>query len=423
VAKSALDQVLVQPGFVAQATHFGASDGMRSENCNGTVQPAAWKRRDGSLWFATTRGVVRIDPSRLGQQPSSPRVLIESVRVDGRTIDRSHPGILDAATRRVDVAFTALGLHTPERAAFRYKLEGLDADWQDATGKRELEFTGLRAGKYRLVVGLAARDGEWLPAQVEYVFAVAAPFTETPRFYLLLVAGVALCGFAWHRYRLALLNARTARLQERAHIARELHDTIAQGFSGILVRLEVAARMTPEPDAATRERLAGVQAIARESMQSLRAAVAVMQPEGRIGANLDRVLREQIERQLQDTDLVWTFVCEGAPRDFGPVASHHLCRITQEAISNVLMHAAAANVDIRLSYSAEGLCLTIADDGRGLREPVARTLASGGSGIIGMRARMEEIGGLFEILDGGKGGCIVRITLAPNRGRVRAEGG
>ena len=101
---------------------YGPEDGMRAEECNGAGVPAGWRSRDGRLWFPTIQGAVVYDPSREEVRPPPPPVLIEEVRVDGRAVPPSERSGVPAGEGQVELHYTALGLHAPQRLSFRYQL-------------------------------------------------------------------------------------------------------------------------------------------------------------------------------------------------------------------------------------------------------------------------------------------------------------
>lgn len=409
VARAELDAVVAGTLGRAQATAFGTSEGMRDTGCNGTAQPVAWKRQDGTLWFATNAGVVRIDPTSLPKNTRPPNLLIEEMRADGVLLDTATDAALPADTKRIVFRFAALSLTAPERMRFRYKLLGLDDHWVEFDGRREVEFMGLRPGSYQFLVTASNNDGVWATSPAGAAFSIARPFVGSPAFYALGGGLLLLLGFAYHRSRLATLRARDAVLQERSRIARELHDTIAQGFSSMLVQLEVGVRLTATEDSETRERLRRIQQIARENMDALRQSVTLMRTDEPIGQSLAKALREQLEHQLEGTAHEFSFVCRGEPRSIQPLAAHHLCRAAQQAVSNTLLHAGASRVDVHLEFGAHEVVVRVRDNGRGI--PATAAHRSAGMGLEGMRTRVEEAGGRLEIFNANEGGTLVTIVM------------
>src|SRR4029077_11045155 len=142
-------------------------------------------------------------------------------------------------SKTVEFHYTATSLTRPERVRFRYRLAPFDADWVDAGARRGADFTSLRPGRYRFRVIAANESGVWNEAGASYDLRVEPHVWETPAFLAGCAAVVLLAGFGAYRLRIRQIEARYAAVfAERGRIARELHDTIAQGFTGVSMQLE-----------------------------------------------------------------------------------------------------------------------------------------------------------------------------------------
>ncbi|KAA0253381.1 diguanylate cyclase [Acidobacteria bacterium ACD] len=192
---------------------FGKADGMPSRQCNGSSQPAGFRGRDGRLWYATAGGLAVVDPRRIARNLVAPRVVVESVLVDGEP--RAAAGTLDLppGTRRVEIAFAALSFSAPDRVSCRYRLEGFDQAWRDASGSRRAEYTSLSPGTYLLVVAAANEDGVWNETGTSLTLRQRARLHQS-RWFLGVAAGLLLAGtFAAHRIRVRSLTARQELLE------------------------------------------------------------------------------------------------------------------------------------------------------------------------------------------------------------------
>src|SRR5262249_31840982 len=144
--------------------------------------------------------------------------------------------------KTVEFHYTATLLTEPERARFRYRLEPFDRDWVEAESRRVAYYTALRPGAYRFRVTAANESGVWNTTGAVYDLRVEPFFYETRVFYALCAALIVLSGWGAYRLRLRQIEARYAAvLSERGRIARELHDTIAQGFTSVSMQLEAAS--------------------------------------------------------------------------------------------------------------------------------------------------------------------------------------
>ncbi|MCU1238268.1 MAG: Adenylate cyclase, partial [Candidatus Solibacter sp.] len=194
--------------------------------------PMASAVRDtgGILWFATPRGVARVDPARIRRNPLAPPVAIRSVVANGKPYPVSQDAVLPPLTRNLRIGYAALSLSNPERVRARYKLEGSDKDWQDAGNLRDAFYTNLGPRKYTFRVIACNNDGIWNEAGASWSFEIKPAFYQTAWVHgLYVLAGASLI---WLVYllRLRQITARvnlryTERLAERTRIARELHDT------------------------------------------------------------------------------------------------------------------------------------------------------------------------------------------------------
>jgi hypothetical protein len=159
---------------------FGVGDGMRERECNGGTQPAAWRARDGRLWFATIGGAVVVDPAKVQVNPKVPPVRIEELVVDGRPVPLGGPIVLGPDTRRVDIRYTGLALAAADRIRFRHRLEGLDETFVEAGVERATHYTGLRPGRYQFRVVAANEAGRWGAEQAVLAFEIESHPWQRP---------------------------------------------------------------------------------------------------------------------------------------------------------------------------------------------------------------------------------------------------
>jgi len=213
VSKHELQEVLDGRRARVACVSFGTADGMRRPDCNGASQPAAWKGRDGRLFFATTLGVVIVDPTHLPENRLEPPVMIEEVLVDGRVADRTAALRLPPGTHTLEVHYTALSLLVPERVRFKYRLEGFDEAWVDPGTRRTAYYTNLPHGAYSFRVIASNNDGLWNNQGAALGIVVEPRLHETLAFRLLVVALFALAGPLFYRYRMRRLERQTAELE------------------------------------------------------------------------------------------------------------------------------------------------------------------------------------------------------------------
>jgi len=199
---------------------YGEADGMRDRECNGAVEPAGWRTRDGRLWFPTGKGLAVFDPAHL-QPPRPPNAVIENVRVDGKLQPLASSITLVPGSSRLEIDYTAPALASPERLRFHYRLDGFDRDWNDAGAQRVAQYTNLSPGTYQFIVE-AASDGRW--GSAGRLTAILRPlFYQTRWFAALAIVSLVLAIVAVPLFRVRQLRARARELDHRVQEAvREL---------------------------------------------------------------------------------------------------------------------------------------------------------------------------------------------------------
>ncbi len=196
-----------------EAEGFNRSDGLRVNQCNGSSQPAGWRRRNGELWFPTAEGVAVVDPARMRFNRMPPPVLLEELVVDRVPMQPQVARALGPGLRELELHYTALSFVAPEKVRFRYRLEGFDDRWVEAGGRRSAYFTSIPPGRYRFHVVACNNDGAWNETGAAWSFEVVAPLWKRWWAYLLYVLAVG--GSVWlaAMLRMRALHHRTRRLE------------------------------------------------------------------------------------------------------------------------------------------------------------------------------------------------------------------
>jgi len=210
-------------------------------------------------------------------------------------------------------------------------------------------------------------------------------------------------------------------LEERTRLAREIHDTLLQGFTGIGLKLAAAGgRVTGPPE--TTAALRDVVTLVQRTLTDARRAVWDLRAPALEGADFSAALRTAAEERVRGAGLALEYEVEGRPRALDAAVEAVLSRVLQEAVANVVTHAAAHTVRLSLAYQARHVCLSVADDGLGfVVDPEFRSY-SGHWGLLGMRERASEIGADLVVRSAlGQGAEIVlRVPYAaPRQTRAR----
>jgi signal transduction histidine kinase len=372
-------------------------------------------------------GLSVIDPRHLPYNKLPPPLHIEQITADRNVSwqnswgDASSNLRLPALTRDLEIDYTALSFVVPEKVQFRYKLEGWDRDWQDVGNRRQAFYTNLSPRKYRFRVSACNNSGVWNEASAFLDFSVAPAYYQTAWFRLSCVA--VFLASLWVLYQLRLrqlareFNAGLeARVNERTRIARELHDSLLQGFQGLMFRLQAVRDLLPGR--------------ASEAMQAL--DIALERGDKAIAEGRDTVsdLREPI---LGDSDIAEALTAlgkelalqsgnglapcvrvllEGKQRELNPMLRDEIYRIAREALRNAFLHAQAQKIEAEITYSDSEFLLHVRDDGGGLDPKVANQGARAGHwGLPGMRERAKSFGGKLEVWSEHGAGTEIKLRV------------
>ncbi|MGY2737203.1 signal transduction histidine kinase [Sphingomonas sp. UYP23] len=210
--------------------------------------------------------------------------------------------------------------------------------------------------------------------------------------------------------RLSAQTREAAVIAERNRLAREIHDTLAQGFTGVIVQLQAAddARkhgLTAEADA----HLVRAADSARYGLQEARRSVRALRPQALDGTDLRSALAGLFETMTTGTGVRAELIVSGAAEHLPAAWEDNLLRVVQEALTNVLRHAQATSFEAHISFCKEGLDLQLNDNGCGFD---TRT-RNDGFGLLGMTERVEAMGGRLTLRSTVGQGTTLRIKLLP----------
>jgi signal transduction histidine kinase/ligand-binding sensor domain-containing protein len=428
IARSELDAWVSDPKRTIQTTVLDISDGARSPAIAGGYPPTVTKSPDGRIWFLPRDGVSVIDPRHLPFNKLPPPVHIEQITADHKTYWQNWSGDASSSlpklpplVRDLAIDYTALSLVVPEKVRFRYKLEGLDREWQDAGTRRQAFYTNLSPRKYRFRVMACNNSGVWNEKGAFLDFSVAPAYYQTTWFRLSCVA--AFLALLWALYELRLrqlareFNAGLeARVNERTRIARELHDSLLQGFQGLMFRLQAVRNMLPGRPAEASEALdialeRGDKAIAegRDTVADLRQPVM---DDGDIAQALTALGEELAAQSDNGTAPCVRVLLEGKQRELNPILRDEIYRIAREALRNAFRHARAQKIEAEITYSDSEFLLHVRDDGGGIDPAVANQGARAGHwGLPGMRERAKRFGGKLEVWSEHGAGTEIELSV------------
>ena len=331
-------------------------DGMRNREAHGGRQGSALRASDGRLWFATQDGAVVVDPTAAGAAPRPPPPLVEGVTVEGDAVplDAASPVALTAERRNFRVAYTSPTFAAPERVRFRYRLDGYDAEWVEAQGRREAAYTGVPPGRYTFRVAASNGDGVWVEGAVPLELRVVPFYYETAWFRLLGLLAAAGLAAATYRTRVRRLRQRGKELEaavaertvalraEKEALRAEKQKTEAQAerlqemdrlksrfFTNVSHEFRTPLTLTIGPLEDLKEDGAGLPAGARRNVAlALRNSRRLLRL---INQLLDVAKLESGEMRLDARLLDLTAFVRGIARSFAPLAERRRVRISVRA--------------------------------------------------------------------------------------------
>jgi signal transduction histidine kinase/ligand-binding sensor domain-containing protein len=421
IAAADLQQSRLNPAYRVRGETLGAFDGVVGSAAMLRPLPTAIETADGKLWFATTGGIYGIDPARRVHNGVPPPVHIRALTVAGRTIEPV-PGLtLPTYTSAVRFDYIGLSLTAAEKVRYRYRLDGADTEWREPTATRQALYTNLRPGHYTFHLTAANNDGVWNEAGASLAFAIPPAFVQTRWFLALCAVGVAATIWALvllrvHQLRRRLEQRMEDRLNERTRIARELHDSLLQGFQGLMFRLQAVRQLLPARAGDAAKSLdsamqVGDQAIGegRDAVQNLRSSSF----DDRDLATSLSALGAELEAGIDPPSKPeYRVVVEGRPRELTAVVRNEAYRIAREAICNAYHHSKAGRIETEVSFGDTDLTIRVRDDGIGLDPRILeRGQRPGHWGLPGMRERSESFGGQLHVWSEGNMGAEVELRI------------
>ncbi len=385
-------------------------------------RPEVSKSPDGKLWFANDDILQMIDPDHLAKNELPPPVHVEQIIADQKKYAPKRDLHLPARTRNIEIDYTALSFVAPEKVRFRYKLEGHDTDWQDPQTRRQASYNDLRPGNYRFRVIASNNDDVWNEVGASLTFTVLPAFFQTAWFWALCC--ITAVGTLWLMYtrRVRELASQMQtrleeRLEEREAIARDLHDTLLQGFFSAAMQLDVANDRLPA-DSPAKPIVQRVIELMNQVAEEGRSTIRSLRSPLRGSNDLEQAL-SQIREEFPGTDNVgFSVIVEGIPRLLNPIVWDEVYRLGREAITNACRHSGASKIEVEIKYTTRHLQLVVRDDGCGIDQHVLQSGREGHWGLSGMRERAEKIGAKLLVLSRPDAGTEVELSIP---GRVAFE--
>lgn len=403
-----VDQLDPETGSIK---HFTTNDGVPGGTLN-----AAFRDRNGVLWFGTQKGLARFVPTA-DVFKSSPPILIEALRISDTPQHISALGEQEislpdfpAGPNQIQISFVGLNFAPGEVLRYQYKLEGTDDDWSSPTEQRTVNYANLARGRYRFLVRAVAYDGTVSSTPAQISFTILPPFWL--RWWFLTLTGLLLVSIAYagHRYRLR----RALELERvRTRIAADLHDDIGSNLSLIAGLSEMLNSQVRNTNGQIAERLSVIATVSRRSVDAMSDIVWAVNPKRDNVLDLAQRMRRFASDTLSARNIEFHFKTPGAENNVAMNAEvrRQSFLIFKEAINNVARHSGCKSAEAMLKVERGIIILELRDDGRGFDD----TNGDEGHGLGSMRQRAEKLGGKLEVAS--KPGEGTTITLKAPVGR------
>jgi signal transduction histidine kinase/ligand-binding sensor domain-containing protein len=415
IPEAEVQQALQEPEYRVSYEVFDlVSDLPEQVQRTGVYSSGVVESSDGLLWFATRRGIARIDPSRIFRNPLPPPIAIRSIVADDKSYSPLSNATLPALTKNLRVDYTALSLSVPERVRFRYKLENWDKDWQDAGTRRQAFYTNLSPGNYVFRVAACNNDGVWNEQTATFTFSVAPAWYQTTWFRLLCLVLFLILAWLAYEFRVRQISCAMSarfdeRLAERTRLARELHDTFLQTIQGSKMVADDALDGPAEP-LRLRRAIEQISVWLAQATEEGRAALNSLRTSTIEKNDLTEALRRATQNGLLPTSMAVDFCVVGEAKEMHPIVRDEIYRIGYEAIRNSFMHSRGKRLEVKLKY-AQDLSISVKDDGAGIDPTILANGKHGHFGLQGMRERAERIGGKLTLTSSSKHGTEITVVV------------
>jgi ligand-binding sensor domain-containing protein/signal transduction histidine kinase len=386
--------------------NYATADGLPGDDLTGW--DACFKSSRGEMFFGGFSGAVAFYPEKVEDPSFVPPIVLTEFQLFGKPVDIGPQSLLKKSITYSNnltlahqqnvfsLAFSALSYLNPTANRYRYMLEGLDHQWTEVgSDRRVATYTTLPAGRYTFRVQGATSRGVWHEPGAKLLITILPPWWARWWFGTFCAIAVAVILWALYRFRLRQVAREfsmglEARVDERIRIARELHDTLLQGFQGITLRVQGVANNMSNHDP-LRKTLDDILDCSDEVLREARHRVRSL----RRRATGENEIRERLTKCGEELSkeyaaaLILTVV--GTPKVLEPTVQDEAYKIASEAITNAFRHASARRIEVELTYDCSSLRIKVRDDGVGIDKAVLRNGQPGHWGLIGMGERARTI--------------------------------
>lgn len=410
-----LDRVAWDPHGRVSPTLYSVSDEMETAQIYGGRQPSGCIDARGDVWFPSNRGPIHILPDASaapGESRSVPMVAINQVLVDGRAIPPNRPVVIGPSNGRIEIEYAPVLLRSQDGVRFRYRLDGFDAGWIDVASRRIASYTNLPPGEYTFHVSAFEVNNPQAISETTLAVTQRPHFYRTSWFLALCVLIVGALVFGIYRLRVWQIKMRfEAVLDERARLAREMHDTVIQGCASVSALLEAIASVSEPGNSLPRELVDHARSQVRTTIDEARQAVWNLRQQRPSENSLGPALQRMADQIRNESGIPVQCEISGKPFVLNQFATHELLMMAREAVYNAVLHAKPATISIRVLFARNEVTLEVSDDGAGFDPEAVRPQQGRHYGLTGMQERVQSVGGRFRLHSAPGKGTDVRIQI------------
>ncbi len=394
--------------------NYDEGDGLQSNEFN---YGAAYRCRDGELLFGGVNGFNIFSPDTLAEDTNIPEVVLTDFKVFNKSIQpspsdrRLTTDISDAKVIRlsykdavISFGFAALEYNNPSKNQYSYKMEGFDKEWVNAGSRREATYTNLDPGEYVFRVRASNSDGVWNDSGTSIMVRISPPYWETWWFRSTIVLVFLSVGPLVYFRRVTTLKKRQSLQQEfsrrliesqeaeRKRIAAELHDSIGQDLLVIKNKLLFGLQSEQKSGAVTKDFEEAVNQVS-DSLKHVREISRNLRPIQLDQIGLTAALESVVETAAESSNMQSKIQIDNIDNLLSKEGEINLFRIVQESLNNILKHARALTLSVKIVKYDKTLSMEIEDDGRGMESRYDGTKQQDGLGLRGMAERARILGG------------------------------
>ncbi|HTL58542.1 MAG TPA: two-component regulator propeller domain-containing protein [Candidatus Limnocylindrales bacterium] len=397
------------------------NDGLPSVECPSGQQPSCARDERGRLWFSTIKGVAVTDPAAFQANTLAPLAHIEEVvfytgsrnAVANEEVQHirspfSEKFELPAGCHGIEIHYTAPSFCSPAKVAFQIKLDTPNSEWRDVGNRRVAYFDQLAAGRHVFQVRAANDDGLWSDTGASLAFTVLPFFWQTDLFLGLMIVCLCALVLAWLAHLKSRMESKHAAQRaftrqlilsqenERKRIASELHDGLGQDLLLVKNRLGLlSAKATPD----LARQLSEISSTTARAIADVREISHALRPSALEQVGLTKAIEWMVEQMAETSQVKFSAELDNIDHLLAPEMEINMYRIVQEALNNVIKHAAASQVIVETKRGPNEITVSVFDDGRGFDlERLARNgERRSGLGLVSMEERTKVLGGEIKI--------------------------